>query len=107
MNVVGDYFVVIYASSLSKNLILPKTVAIWKTQHALDISCLQADNFYWGSREMETIVGELMENDLDLKATTVLADLGLGLELLLSSCRLTKGMLGCPHVLHQHVPGCL
>ena len=47
MNVVGDYFVVIYASSLSKNLILPKTVAIWKTQNALDISCLQADNFYF------------------------------------------------------------
>ena len=59
---------------------------------------------YWESREMETVVGELMENDLDLKATIVLADLGLGLELLLSSCRLTQGMLGCPHVLHQHLP---
>ena len=56
---------------------------------------------------METVVRELMENDLDLKATIVLADLGLGLELLLSSCRLTQGMLGCPHVLHQHLPGYL
>ena len=58
------------------------------------------------SREMETLVAELVEKDLDLKATIVPADLGLGLELLLSSCRLTQGMLGCPHVLHQHLPGC-
>ena len=55
---------------------------------------------------METLVAELVEKDLDRKANIVLADLGLGLELLLSSCRLTQGMLGCPRVLHQHLPGC-
>ena len=58
------------------------------------------------SREIENLVAELVEKDVDLKATIVPADLGLGLELLLSSCRLTQGMLGCPHVLHQYLPGC-
>ena len=56
---------------------------------------------------METLVAELVEKDVDLKATIVPADLGLGRELLLSSSRLTQGMLGCPRVLHQHLPGCL
>ena len=73
----------------------------------LSLPPLPAQVRHWASREMENLVAELVEKDVDLKATIVPADLGLGLELLLSSCRLTQGMLGCPHVLHQHLPGCL